>query len=54
MSASERDSRVLDNEREKNDELLAENAVLRWELNLLKKKHEQQFRRIRDIMGETE
>lgn len=54
MSASEQDSRVLDNERLKNDELRAENAVLRWELSLLKKKHEQQFRRIRDIMGEKE
>lgn len=52
MSASERDSRVLDNERLKNDELRAENERLREELGNQKLRREQVYRRIRDIMGE--
>ena len=52
MSASEQDSRALDNERARNDELRAENERLREELGHVKMKREQQFRRMRDIMVE--
>ncbi len=53
MSASDYDSRLLDNERRKNDELQAENDGLRKEIARLNWAREQQFRRMRDIMGET-
>ena len=52
MSASERDSRALDDERRRNDKLLDENARLREELGNQKLRREQAYRRIRDIMGE--
>jgi len=50
--SSEQDSRVLDNERAKNDELRAENERLREELGQQKLRREQAYRRMRDIMGE--
>ena len=53
MSASERDSRILDNERLKNDNLRAENQCLRAEIVKLARNRERAYRRIRDIMEET-
>ena len=50
MTASERDSTLLDNERRKNDELLAENARLRDEIARLNWKSAKLRLDIHDLM----
>lgn len=52
MSASEQDSRILDNCRRKNELLQIDNQCLREEIWQLKLKQEQAYRHIRDIMEE--
>ncbi len=52
MSASEHDSRLLDNERHRNDDLLAENARLRIKIARLNDKACKLARDIRDLLEE--
>ncbi len=49
--SGEYDSNLLDNERRKNDELLAENDGLREEIGRLNHKARKLARDIRDLLG---